>query len=105
MTAKIVNNRNSNDEATVLDEVKITVNTAVVAIPANPRRIAVIISIADKDAFIRFMPAATDNTNRKGIFMKKNTTYEMTADNVYTGEISIINKKNNEKPIFYTTEL
>lgn len=97
-------NINTNDEATVGSEVKITVNDAVTASPASDERLYIAISILDKDAWIRFMPAVTETSERKGIFMKKNTTYEMPTDNVYTGEISIINKKNNEKPKFHVTE-
>lgn len=95
---------NTNDVAVVENEVEVTVNTAVTMLPANEKRLYVAITILDKDAFIRFMPASTDPSDRKGIFIKKNTTYEMPTDNVYTGEVSIINKKNNEKPTFYTTE-
>ncbi|MBL4940970.1 MAG: hypothetical protein JKY81_04830 [Colwellia sp.] len=97
-------NINTRDAATVDDEVKITVNTAVVAVAANEDRLYLAISIIDKDAFIRLMPAATDGSERKGIFLKKNTTYEFPTDNIYVGEISIINKKNNEKPVYYVTE-
>lgn len=97
-------NSNTNDTASVADEVEITVNTAVTALVANTRRIYVAITIKDKDAWIRLMPAATDATTRKGIYLKKDQTYELPTDNVYIGEVSIINKKNNEKPTFYITE-
>ncbi|MBL4891459.1 MAG: hypothetical protein JKX91_06490 [Rhizobiaceae bacterium] len=97
-------NLNTSDTATVDAEVKITGNVAVTAIAANPDRFYVCISIVDKDAYIRLLPAATDNGVRKGIFMKKNTNYELPADNLYTGEISIINKKNGEKPVYFVTE-
>jgi hypothetical protein len=96
-------NANTNDESTVSDFVKITVNTAVVAEVANALRMYWAVTITDKDAFIRFIPAATDASTRKGIFLKKDQTYEMPADNIYTGEISIINKKNNEKPEYSIT--
>ena len=104
MSLMIGRNVNTNDIASVDDEVEITVNTAVTALAANPRRIYVAISIKEKDAWIRLMPSATDNSTRKGIYLKKDQTYELPTDNVYTGEVSIINKKNNEKPKFYITE-
>ena len=72
-------NANTNDESTVSDFVKITVNTAVVAEVANPLRMYWAVTITDKDAFIRFIPAATDGGTRKGIFLKKDQTYEMPA--------------------------
>lgn len=95
---------NTNTAATVLDEVEITVNTAVTASASKGDRMYWAVTILDKDAFIRFLPAATDASTRKGIFLKKNTTYEMPAGTIYTGEISIINKKNGEKPTYYITE-
>ena len=49
-------------------------------------------------------PASEDPLERKGIRLKKDQTYEFPIDNVYTGEVSIINKKDNEKPIYYITE-
>ena len=104
MVAIIGRNINTHDTATVADEVEITVNTAVTAVSSNAARLYVAITILDKDAFIRLIPAATDASTRKGIFLKKNETYELPADNIYTGEISIINKKNNEKPTYYVTE-
>lgn len=97
-------NANTNDEATVDDEVEITGNVAVSAVPVNVARIYVAISILSEDAFVRFIPAATDNSTRKGVFVPKNSTYELPTDNMYTGEISIINAKNNKKPLYYITE-
>lgn len=94
----------STPTATVSDEVQITVNIAVTAVSANAERTYIAISIRDKDAYIRLMPAATDGSNRKGIYVKKDQTYEVPIVRIYTGEISIINKKNNEKPKYYITE-
>lgn len=104
MTKRKSGNINTHDEATVDDEVEVTVNNAVIALASNPVRFYASITVLDKDAFIRFMPASTETTERKGIFLKKNTTYELPTFSIYTGEISIINKKNNEKPTFYVTE-
>ena len=97
-------NINTREAANVVNEVKITVNTAVTAVAVNSKRLFLAISIQDKDAYIRFMPAATEPSERKGIYIKKNVTYELPTDNIYTGEISIINKKNGEKPIYFITE-
>lgn len=97
-------NRNSNTAATVADLVEITGNVAVTAIASNTLRIMCIISITKEDAWIRFLPAATDNSTRKGIFLKKDQEYSIPTDNVYTGEISIINAKDNKKPQFSISE-
>jgi len=104
MVQTIGRNTNTNDTATVANEVQITVNTAVTALSANADRIYVAITILDKDAWIRFIPAATDASTRKGIYVKKNAVYEMPTDNIYIGEVSIINKKNGEKPKYLITE-
>lgn len=96
--------RNTNDVAAITDENEITVNVAVLAASANPDRMYFAITTLVRGAFVRFIPTATDNAIRKGIPLVAGLTYEMPTDNIYTGEISIINKKNNEKPIFYVTE-
>ena len=96
-------NTNKSDLATVSDFVKITVNTAVTVSAADDDRIYWAITLIDKDGFIRFLKAATDPSERKGIFLKKDQTYEMPVYNIYTGEISVINKKNNEKPEYSVT--
>lgn len=103
MAKTIGRNANKTDTATVSDFVKITVNTAVTASSADETRVYWAITLTDKDGFIRFIPAATDPSERKGIFLKKDQTYEMPVDNIYTGEISVINKKNNEKPEYSIT--
>ena len=94
---------NKTDTATVTDFVKITVNTAVTASASNEDRTYWSVTIKSKDAYIRFMPSTTQPSERKGIFIKKDQIYEMPIDKIYTGEISIINKKNNEKPEYSVT--
>lgn len=96
-------NTNQSDFAEVTDVVEVTVNTAVSVAPIDKDRIYFSISITSKDAYIRFMPATTQPSERKGIYLKKDQIYEMPTDNIYTGEVSIINKKNNEKPKFSIT--
>ena len=96
-------NTNQSDIAEVSDEIKITVNTAVTIAPIDKDRIYFAVSVRSKDAYIRFMPATTQPSERKGIYLKKDQIYEMPTDNIYTGEISIINKKNNEKPEYSVT--
>jgi hypothetical protein len=93
-----------NGTPTVSDEVEITNNVANLAVSTNLNRLYLAISIIDKDAWIRLMPSSTDNSTRKGIKLKKDQTYELPMNNIYTGEISIINKKNNEKPKYFVTE-
>lgn len=96
-------NTNVSDESDVSDFVEITVDVAVKVSDENPSRIYWAITVMTKDAFIRFIPAATDGAVRKGILLKKDQTYEMSTDNIYIGEISIINKKNGDKPEYSIT--
>lgn len=103
MAFKNERTKNTNNVATVGDLIEITVDTAVVASVADSTRIYWAVSAREKDIYIRFMPAATDGSDRKGIYLKKDQFYEMPTDNIYTGEISIINKKNNEEPEYSIT--
>jgi len=93
MTLQKGANINTNTVATVSNEVEITGNVAVVAVADNPTRIKVVITITKFDAWVRFIPAATDNTIRKGILVEKDTQFTMPPREIYTGEISIINVK------------
>ncbi len=104
MVQVIGRTQNTADTATVSDFVEVNTNNAFTVVPANERRVFLAVTILDKDAYIRFLPASVDTTSRKGIYIKKNLTYEMSPDNIYTGEVSIINKKNGEKPEFSVTE-
>lgn len=101
---KVGRNINIADESRVYAGVEILINSAVTAILPNPKRLFLSITITGKDAWIRMTPASEDPLERKGIRLKKDQTYEFPIDNVYTGEVSIINKKDNEKPIYYITE-
>lgn len=94
-------NQNLNDEARV-DVVNVTSVSSVVIAPANPDRIAFTVCLAhgasNEDVYIRLYPSADDN-DLKGITLSRrlsgndnldNTRWEMSTDNVYTGEISAI---------------
>ena len=105
MVVTIGKNTNISTEPTVDDGVEITGNVAVTAVSENLQRVRVIITIDVADAFIRMMPAATDNSVRKGILVRAGMTWEMEEGTEYPGEISIINAKNNRKPVFYVTQL
>jgi hypothetical protein len=95
---------NTNTEATVTAGVTLITNLATVLSVSNTLRIYFSVTTTDEPVWIRFIPAATDNAVRKGIFLPTNATYEMPSDNIYTGEISVINVKNGKNPITYATE-
>lgn len=104
MSRNIGRNINVDSTATVTTMAVTTNNNALTVLSSNEDRLYVAISIRDEDAFIRFIPSATDPSERKGIFIKKDNTYELPTDNIYTGEISVINAKNNKHPEIYVTE-
>jgi hypothetical protein len=94
-------NTNTHDVATVTS---VTVNsvTATTLAVANEKRIFFHVSlepgVTNEDAFIRLYPAGTDDLS-KGMVLSRDTfgnsnlfkpAWEMTPDNVYTGEISAI---------------
>jgi len=96
--------KQSSSTSTVNAGVALSGDTAEVAAVVNANRKYIAISVDDKAAFIRLMPAATDNAERKGIYVGKGQTYEFPASFIYTGEISIINAVGGQTPTFYVTE-
>ena len=105
MARNFGNNINHNTDATVDAGVQITTaGTAETLSAANDDRMILIVSITGFDAWIRLIPAATDSSVQKGIFVQKDSTWTMPVDNVYTGEISIINVQGLTKPTYYVTE-
>ncbi len=103
MGLKIGQNRNTNDTATVSAEVTMADGAVAETLSAaSDSRIFFAVTITEKDAFIRLYPASTDNVI-KGIKVKKDETWEMPTDNIYTGEISIIAKKITEEPHYFVT--
>ena len=101
MTLVIGVGYNTNDEATV-KSVSVGSSTAVTLVDANPDRISFRATIDgqtnDRTLFIRYYPAATDNTKHGNVLTKKldedgsffRIEDTMTPGNIYTGEISAI---------------
>lgn len=98
---KVGRNINSNTEASVRT-IEINSVTATTISAINLERIFFHVSlepgITNEDAFIRLYPAGTDDLS-KGMVLSRDTfgnsnlfkpAWEMTPDNVYTGEISAI---------------
>lgn len=101
---KIGRNRNTNDEA-VVTTVEVNDTTATILLAANDNRIGVVINLnggtADEEIYIRYFAAAVNN-NKQGIIIKRkiigatsinDATWEMTGDNIYTGEVSAISEE------------
>lgn len=100
MTQTIGRNVNKSDEARVFD-VMLNSNTATTVIGPNKKRIYLNIDSCDAagGSFVRLKPASVDN-NKQGIYLAKNiaaeapgrTFWEMSPDNIYTGEVSAISQ-------------
>lgn len=95
MALKIGRNKNTNDEANVVDAIGLNSATSTTILPPNPNRIAVSINNDSENngVWIKLEPASANNT-KKGIWLPKRSEgplqWNMLPDNVYTGEISAI---------------
>lgn len=107
MTAIIGRNRNTNDTAAVSAGVTLNSSTSTVIAAANPNRIAFHVNNDDsiQACWVKLQAASVDNT-AKGIYMGKkgepDGRWDMSADNIYTGEISAIADLGS--PVVYVTE-
>lgn len=100
MTVMIGRNVNRNDEATVTTYTLSTTATTISA--ANGQRIYFSVCLAegstDDNVAIRLYPAATDNTFKGEILVRRTAqndalyrpSWTMMSDNIYTGEISAV---------------
>ncbi len=96
---------NHSDTSTVQDAHVVSTDVAEVLIAANEMRTELNISVIDDGAWIRFMPASVEPSIRKGIHLLEDGSYWNNADNIYRGEVSVINKKNGKSPSVYVTEI
>lgn len=103
MTRVIGRNVNQDGDAVVNDPVSAG-STAQTILTPNTDRLYVAISVRHRDVYVRFIPASEEPTNRKGIFVPKNNTYELPTDNIYTGEISVIAAQGSQSADVYVTE-
>lgn len=104
MAEQIERNQNSSDSSTVAAGIPTVSNDAITISAANERRTFISVTVRAEDGWIREIPAATDAAVRKGIFLLKGTTFTFPVDDLYKGEVSGINDKNNKNPVFYVTE-
>lgn len=101
MVRKTGRTQNTNDEANT-GSVNVNSNTAKTLIPANPDRVALIVSNnSNKDCWIRFYEASLDNL-KKGILLRKESVWSMPNDNIYTGEVSVIMANGGNNTIHFT---
>lgn len=107
MTAIIGRNQNTAATATVPNGVTMTIGTtAETVIGVNLKRVRLAISVRGFDAFIRFIPASTDANTRKGEFITKDSpALILEGNDMFTGEISIINAQGAQTPTYFVQEL
>lgn len=106
MAKQIGRNRNFNDTADVKDAVSVG-NTSVVIAIANAERMGFHVNNNEeaKAVWIKLQPA-DDDDDKKGIFLNRKDKgighWDMSSDNIYTGEICAIADSGNSK--VYVTE-
>jgi len=89
MTKKIERNRDTNTASTVAD-IALNASTSTTIIAANADRIFFSLSNStSNDVWLKLQSASVDNT-KNGIFIPKNSYWEMSTGTIYTGEISAI---------------
>ena len=102
MTIMIGRTSNKNDTATLSDAININATTSTKIADANDKRTCITICLecgtGDACIYIKLQAASIDN-DKKGIILFRvlsedgstaTLTWEMKADNIYTGEISAI---------------
>ena len=86
-------NRNSSTEADIPDGITLNSSTptTVAAKPekTDPRIFFAISNTSDNDMWL-LLRAASIGNDKKGIFVPRNSYWEMPVDNIYDGEISAI---------------
>lgn len=88
MTDKLIGrNVNHNPDAIVSSMISVGSVTSVTLAPANNTRIYLEITVRKKDMWVKLQAASVDNI-AKGISILRDGSFEMTPDNMYTGEIS-----------------
>lgn len=103
MTSIIGRNVNKNDNAFISDAIIVNSSTSTTVITANEKRIFLHISNDgdNQDSWIKLQAASVDN-DKKGIFLRGRSFWEMQVDNMYTGEICVIG--DNTGSNIYVTE-
>lgn len=95
MAKTIGRNQNRTDEALVLDAIPLNSTTTTTLLPANNLRIAVHVNnnSSNRGVWIKLQAADVDD-DKKGIWLPPrrdgSSSWDMTPDNIYTGEISAI---------------
>ena len=103
MVHVIGRNFNQNSDATLSDAITANSSTSVTAQAANDGRFFFAISVPDeRGVWLKFQAASVDD-DKKGIFVPAHSYWEMTTDNIYTGEISVIVDTGDDVSI-YTVE-
>ena len=99
---RIDRNSNTNDESTLSGAIALNTSTSTTVVSANTDRINVTISNPSQNlVWIKFQASGVDN-DKKGITLFGRSVFEMTPDNLYTGEISAI--ADTGTPDIYVTE-
>lgn len=111
MTATIGTSTNLNSEANVEDPISVGSTTAVTLLTAQslppvgseqPRITVWVYNDGGQDLFVRFYPAATDNTEKGLLVQAGEMAQVMNGSDIYTGEISGIMRAGGAKDVYVT---
>lgn len=107
MAQTVGRNTNRNDTAVLSDPIELNAVTSAKIADAKPvgsvpaRTVFMVSNPSNENIWIKLQAAAVDN-DKKGIYIPRGGYWEMTPDNIYTGEISAIAE--SETPNIYVTE-
>ena len=108
MTATIGTSTNLNEVGSQLPAIPVGSTTAVTllagqAIPLDVPRIKVeIYNSGNRDLWVRFYPAATDNLKRETVVKAGQPKVVLAGSDIYTGEISAIMQSGGARDVFVT---
>lgn len=101
MTSKRERTRNTNDTATLSGAIALNNTTSATIAPANTNRMFFHFSNpGNKDVWLKLQAASVDN-DKKGIWVPKGKSWEMSPDEKYPGEISAITNVGTTS-VYYT---
>jgi len=90
------------EDAVLFPGVTLNSSTTITVVGSNTDRVGLIISNnSNRDVWIKFQPFGLDD-DKKGIYLFRNTNYEMPPLAIYNGEISAIAESGS--PTIYVTE-
>lgn len=108
MTATIGTSTNINTASSQLPAISVDSTTAATllaaqTLPPDPPRIKVeVYNSGNRDLWVRFYPAATDNLKRETVVKAGESKVVLEGSDIYVGEISAIMQSGGARDVFVT---